>query len=67
MRATGILIGFTKPNSHENCRVREPYGVATDPTDGTLSGSALMWTDSLEGQFERSNQVYVRPGATLAA
>ncbi len=26
-------------------------GVGTDPEDGALSGSALVWTSSLTGQF----------------
>src|SRR5215475_8085594 len=33
------------------------HGTATDPTDGTLSGNALVWTDNLEGQFGTGDPV----------
>lgn len=47
------------------------HGVATDPTDGALSGSALVWTDSREGQFGTGDPVNwaptvgIRPGGTI--
>lgn len=37
------------------------HGIATDPTDGTLSGSALVWTDDLEGQFGTGEPVNWAP------
>jgi hypothetical protein len=37
------------------------HGVATDPTDGTLSGSALVWIDNLEGQFGTGDPVNWAP------
>jgi hypothetical protein len=37
---------------------------ATDPTDGTLTGSALVWTDSLEGQFGTGDPVNWAPTQT---
>lgn len=40
------------------------HGTATDPTDGTLSGSALVWTDSLEGQFGTGDPVNWAPTQT---
>jgi hypothetical protein len=37
------------------------HGTATDPTDGTLSGNALVWLDSLEGQFGTGDPVNWAP------
>jgi hypothetical protein len=37
------------------------HGTATDPTDGTLNGSALVWVDSLEGQFGTGDPVNWAP------
>jgi hypothetical protein len=37
------------------------HGVATDPTDGILSGSSLVWIDSLEGQFGTGDPVNWAP------
>ena len=40
------------------------HGTATDPTDGTLMGSALVWSDSLEGQFGTGDPVMWAPTMT---
>jgi hypothetical protein len=37
------------------------HGTATDPTDGPLSGNALVWIDSLEGQFGTGDPVNWAP------
>jgi hypothetical protein len=37
------------------------HGTATDPTDGMLSGNALVWTDSLEGKFGTGDPVMWAP------
>jgi hypothetical protein len=40
------------------------HGSATDPTDGTLTGSALTWIDSLEGEFGKGDPVNWAPTKT---
>jgi hypothetical protein len=40
------------------------HGTATDPTDGTLMGNALVWTDSLEGKFGTGDPVNWAPTKT---
>jgi hypothetical protein len=37
---------------------------ATDPTDGPLTGTAIVWTDSLEGQFGTGDPVNWAPTVT---
>jgi hypothetical protein len=37
------------------------HGTASDPTDGMLSGNALVWTDSLEGKFGTGDPVMWAP------
>jgi hypothetical protein len=37
------------------------HGAATDPTDGMLTGKALVWTDNLEGQFGTGDPVNWAP------
>jgi hypothetical protein len=40
------------------------HGTAMDPTDGALGGSALVWTDSREGQFGTGDPVNWAPTVT---
>jgi hypothetical protein len=40
------------------------HGTAMDPTDGALTGNALVWTDSLEGQFGTGDPVNWAPTVT---
>lgn len=37
------------------------HGTGNDPTDGPLSGGALVWTDDLEGQFGTGDPVMWAP------
>jgi hypothetical protein len=37
------------------------HGTGVDPTDGMLSGNALVWTDSLEGKFGTGDPVNWAP------
>jgi hypothetical protein len=37
------------------------HGIGTDPTDANLSGTALVWSDNLEGQFGTGDPVNWAP------
>lgn len=65
--ADGGVLGPTVQLLHPGADPRKKgvsiyfHGSATDPTDGMLSGNALVWTDSLEGQFGTGDPVNWAP------
>ena len=62
--ALGPVVTILHPGSGVDRKVNVSiyfHGTGVDPTDGMLTGNALVWTDNLEGQFGTGDPVNWAP------